>query len=389
MPAPRLWSAETPNLYTLVVTLKTPAGEETTATRLGFRKIEIRDRQLLINGQRVLIKGVNYHDHDDTTGKAISRATMENDIRLMKQFNVNAVRTSHYPKDPYWYDLCDRYGIYLVDEANIESHAFYHEICQDPRYTNAFVERVRGMVERDKNHPSIIFWSLGNESGYGPNHDAAAGYARGADPIPPAALRGRHQPLDHGAGWEGGQHATDVDLPDVSPDQGHHPVGQGGQGPAPADHVRVLAHHGQQQRLPVRLLGGLRDISRPAGRLPVGVARPRHPPDRPRRQDLLGLRRRFRRRAQRRQLLHGWHCLARPDPAPGPLRVQTSGPARAGRSSRPGARCGPHRQPAVFHQPGLAARRVGAGGGRRGAFREAICLPWRSTPARRWRSTWA
>ena len=146
VPAPRSWSAEAPNLYTLVVTLKTPGGEESTSCRIGFRKIEIRDRNLLINGQRVMIKGVDYHDHDDTTGKAISRATMETDIRLMKQFNVNAVRTSHYPKDPYWYDLCDRYGVYVVDEANIESHAFYREVCRDLRYTNAFVERVRGMV---------------------------------------------------------------------------------------------------------------------------------------------------------------------------------------------------------------------------------------------------
>lgn len=209
---PKLWTAETPNLYTLVVTLKTPAGEETTATHMGFRKIEIRDRQLLINGQRVLIKGVNYHDHDDTTGKAITRATMEKDICLMKQFNINAVRTSHYPKDPFWYDLCDQYGIYLVDEANIESHAFYHEICQDPRYTNAMVERVRGMVERDKNHPSIIFWSLGNESGYGPNHDAAAGYARGADPTRPLHYEGAISRWS-GAGWAGGERVTDVVCP--------------------------------------------------------------------------------------------------------------------------------------------------------------------------------
>ena len=212
--APKLWSAEAPNLYTLVVTLKTPQGEESTGCRIGFRKIEIRDRNLLINGQRVMIKGMNRHDHDDTTGKAVSREVMEADIRLMKQFNVNAVRTSHYPNDVYWLDLCDRYGIYVVDEANIESHAFYREICRDPRYTNAFVERVRAMVERDKNHPSVIFWSLGNESGYGPNHDAAAGWVRGADPSRPLHYEGAIRPW--GEGWSGGKRVTDV-IPPMYP----------------------------------------------------------------------------------------------------------------------------------------------------------------------------
>ena len=154
--APKLWSAETPYLYTLVVTLKTPHGNESVACRVGFRKIEVRDRQLLVNGQRVMIKGVNRHDHDDTTGKAVSVETLEADARLMKQFNVNAVRTSHYPNDPAWLDLCDRYGLYVIDEANIESHAFYHDLCRDPRYTQAFVTRVRNMVERDKNHPSVM-----------------------------------------------------------------------------------------------------------------------------------------------------------------------------------------------------------------------------------------
>jgi beta-galactosidase len=222
--APKLWSAETPNLYTLVVTLKrpSPAGaqagnggegdEESVACRVGFRKIEIRDRSLLINGKRVMIKGVNRHEHDDTTGKAISREAMETDIKLMKQFNVNAVRTSHYPNDTYWLDLCDHYGLYVVDEANIESHAFYNELCRDPRYTNAFVERVRAMVERDKNHPSVIFWSLGNESGYGPNHDAAAGWVRGADPSRPLHYEGA---INGGAGesWTSGHRATDVVCP--------------------------------------------------------------------------------------------------------------------------------------------------------------------------------
>jgi beta-galactosidase len=235
MPQPRLWSAETPNLYTLVVTLlagsnppgppslggkggDVPSGlsslreEESVSCRIGFRKIVIRDRQLLVNGKRVMIKGVNLHDHHDTAGKAVPRETMEADVRLMKQFNVNAVRTSHYPKDAYYYELFDRYGIYVVDEANIESHAFYRELCRDPRYTHAFVERVRGMVERDKNYPCVIFWSLGNESGYGPNHDAAAGYVRGADPTRLLHYEGAINRWA-GSGWEAGHRATDVVCP--------------------------------------------------------------------------------------------------------------------------------------------------------------------------------
>jgi len=231
--APLKWSAETPHLYTLVVTLRTPAGVESTALRVGFRKIEIRDRMLLINGKKVLIKGVNYHDHDDTHGKYISPDLLEQDIRLMKQFNVNAVRTSHYPKDVYWYDLCDRYGIYLVDEANIESHAFYREMCRDLRYTHAFVERVRAMVERDKKHPCVIFCSLGNERGYGPNHDAAAGYVRHADPTRPLHYEGA---ITHwgGEGWDKGLRASDVVCPMYPPiehiiewaksGQGHRPL---------------------------------------------------------------------------------------------------------------------------------------------------------------------
>src|SRR5260221_6424900 len=206
---PKLWSAESPYLYTLVVTFKTANGCESVSCKVGFRQIEIRERQLLINGKAVMIKGMNHHDHDPIAGSAVSRELMEKDIQLMKQFNVNAVRTSHYPKDPYWLDLCDRYGLYVIDEANIESHAFYYDVCRDPRYTRAFVERLQNMVERDKNHPSIILWSLGNESGYGPNHDAAAGWVRGGDPTRPLHYEGAIARWDHGR-FQGGERVTDV-----------------------------------------------------------------------------------------------------------------------------------------------------------------------------------
>jgi beta-galactosidase len=212
VPAPRPWSAETPDLYTLVVTVHGPSGPESAACRVGFRSVQVRERQLLVNGKPVLIKGVNRHDHDDLTGKTVSRAAMECDIQRMKQFNVNAVRTSHYPNDPYWLDLCDRYGLYVFDEANIESHDFYHELCNDARYTRAFVERVRNVVQRDKNHPSVIVWSLGNESGYGVNHDAAAGLARSLDPTRPLHYEGAISRIG-GQTWEGGRTATDIICP--------------------------------------------------------------------------------------------------------------------------------------------------------------------------------
>jgi beta-galactosidase len=202
--APHPWSAEGPALYTLQV----DGGGETVSTGVGFRDVEIRDRNLLVNGEPVLFAGVNRHEHDDTRGRAITRASMERDVALMKQFNVNAVRTSHYPNDPYWLELCDRHGLYVIDEANVESHAYYDELCVDPRYRNQWVERVANMVERDKNHPSVILWSLGNESGYGENHDAAAGWVRARDPSRPLHYEGAIK-FD----WGGGSAATDVVCP--------------------------------------------------------------------------------------------------------------------------------------------------------------------------------
>ena len=179
---------------------------------------------------------------------------MERDARLMKQSNVNAVRTSHYPNDPYWLDLCDRFGLYVIDEANIESHAYYDELCRDPRYAAAFLERTRNMVERDKNHPSVICWSLGNESGYGPNHDAAAGWIRGRDPSRPLHYEGAIK-FD----WAGGHAGDGPRLPDVPRARRDRRVGADHDGRAPAaDHVRVLARDGELERRPRRLLRGVR-----------------------------------------------------------------------------------------------------------------------------------
>ena len=213
VPNPQLWSHETPNLYTLVVTLKSADGEFHTSTRIGFRRIEVRSRDLLINGKRVLIKGVNRHDHHETLGKAVPYETLLQDVQLMKKFNFNAVRTSHYPNDSRWLDLCDEYGLYVIDEMNLECHAVSHWICGDPRYALPWLDRAIRMVVRDKNHPSIISWSLGNESAYGANHDAAAGWIRHYDPSRPLHYEGAISKGQSRSTWVHGSPSTDIICP--------------------------------------------------------------------------------------------------------------------------------------------------------------------------------
>jgi beta-galactosidase len=180
---PQKWSAEHPHLYTLVFELKDPDGKllEARSTRVGFREISIVDGAVLVNGEEILIKGVNRHDHDPENGKVISEESMRTDIELMKKFNINAVRTSHYPNNEIWYDLCDEYGIYLMDEANLETHGLGGKLSNDSSWSHAFLQRAVRMVERDKNHPSIIFWSLGNESGSGYNHAAMSQWIKSYD----------------------------------------------------------------------------------------------------------------------------------------------------------------------------------------------------------------
>jgi len=187
---PKKWTAETPNLYTLKLTLNDAQGKpiESVACPMGFREVEIRDGELLVNGKAVLLKGTNRHEHDPDTGHTVSRASMIRDIRLMKQHNINAVRTSHYPNAPLWYDLCDQYGLYLIDEANVESHGMGYgadSLAKDPTWKEAHLDRTIRMVERDKNHPSVIIWSLGNEAGDGVNFTATADWIRQRDPTRP------------------------------------------------------------------------------------------------------------------------------------------------------------------------------------------------------------
>jgi len=193
-PAP--WTAETPTLYTLVVTLKDANGTaiECVPQRIGFRSVEIKDGIFLINGKPVKMKGANRHDHHPDLGETIPYESMLEDVLLMKQHNLNAVRTSHYPNDPRFYDLCDEYGLYVIDECDIEAHGFDYQPpdipTKLPEWEAAFVDRMERMVQRDKNHPSIIMWSLGNESGYGPNHVAMAARGRELDPTRPIHYEG-------------------------------------------------------------------------------------------------------------------------------------------------------------------------------------------------------
>ncbi|MEC0249120.1 glycoside hydrolase family 2 TIM barrel-domain containing protein [Paenibacillus chitinolyticus] len=185
---PRKWSAETPYLYDLIVTLLDEEGEvlETTALKTGFRRIEVKGGLMLVNGKAIRLRGVNRHDHHPDTGRTVTPETMEKDIRMMKQHNINAVRTAHYPNDPRFYDLCDRYGLYVMDETDLETHGFEligdaNRLSADPAWEHAYVDRMRRMVMRDENHPSIIMWSLGNESGFGCNHEAMYKWCRSYD----------------------------------------------------------------------------------------------------------------------------------------------------------------------------------------------------------------
>lgn len=192
----RAWTAETPALYRLALTLRDPAGSATEAVsvRIGFRRVEIRDARLLLNGRPLAIRGVNRHEHHPERGHVVDEATMREDLRLMKSLNINAVRTAHYPNLPRFYELTDEYGFYVVDEANIESHGMGYEpgvtLAGRPDWFEAHLDRTVRMVERDRNHPSVIVWSLGNEAGDGETFDRTAEWIRSADPTRPILYEG-------------------------------------------------------------------------------------------------------------------------------------------------------------------------------------------------------
>ncbi len=197
--APAQWSAEHPNLYDLLITVQGNNQQilQVTAQRVGFRTCEIKNGRFCINGKAVLVKGVNRHEHNHIRGHVLTKEDMIADIRLMKQFNINAVRCSHYPDDPYWYALCDEYGLYVIDEANIEAHGLgtylggeygYNmssPVAEQDDWLESILFRVRNMIERDKNHPCIVTWSLGNEAGKGRNFEKAYKWAKERDPSRP------------------------------------------------------------------------------------------------------------------------------------------------------------------------------------------------------------
>jgi len=189
---PAKWTAETPKLYTLVLTLNDDHGNviDADSCPIGFRKIEIRNGQFLVNGRPIRLRGVNRHEIDPDTGHTMTDARMLQDITLMKQANINAVRTCHYPDDPRWYDLCDRFGLYVLDEANICTHGTRGALANDPSWTAAFLDRAQRLALRDKNHPSVIIWSMANESGYGPNFAAVSGWLHEFDPTRPVHYEG-------------------------------------------------------------------------------------------------------------------------------------------------------------------------------------------------------
>lgn len=196
--APLKWTAETPNLYTLLITLKDDRGKiiESTSHKIGFRKVEITDGQVLVNGKKVYFKGVNLHEFNTQTGQVVTREVMMRNIQLMKELNINAVRTSHYPQPPLWYELCDQYGIYLVDEANLESHGLGYgpdNVSNFPEWKEAHMDRIIRAVERDKNHPSVIFWSLGNEASNGKAFFDMYQWAKERDRSRPVQYEQAHQ----------------------------------------------------------------------------------------------------------------------------------------------------------------------------------------------------
>lgn len=187
---PKKWTAETPNLYTVYTSLLDENGGvvEVIPIKTGFREIEIKNKTFLVNGQPVYIKGVNRHEMDQIEGQFVTRESMEEDIKIMKENNINAVRTAHYPNDPYWYELCDKYGIYIVDEANSESDGMGYGDEALPKHPNWYlqhIQRVSRMVKRDINHPSVVTWSLGNESGMGENYEKAYQWVKDYDPSRP------------------------------------------------------------------------------------------------------------------------------------------------------------------------------------------------------------
>jgi beta-galactosidase len=216
VPRVRPWSAEEPNRHRVLVGLLDPDGveREVVAQLIGFRTVVVRDGLLLVNGAPITVHGVNRHDHHPVRGKAVTVDDMRADLVTMKRHNIDAVRTSHYPNDPQFLDLCDELGLYVFDEADIEAHAYNESLCHDARYRPTWIERGARMVARDRNHPCVIVWSLGNESGYGASHDALAAWIRREDPTRPLHYEGAIESDWRAARrWDRGHNVSDIVCP--------------------------------------------------------------------------------------------------------------------------------------------------------------------------------
>ena len=318
------WSHEAPRRYRVFVILRDD-GEivDVRSTWVGFRSVRVADNQLLINGRPVLINGVNRHESHPDTGRTIGPADMRRDLELMKQHHINAVRTAHYPDDPVFYDLCDELGLYVIDEADIESHGRWAQVAGDPAYLGAFIERGARMVIRDRSHPCVIIWSLGNESGDGPAHDALAAWIRRVDPDRPVQYEGPFfGTLDATAP------VSDVVCPMYeSPDR----IVDWARSTVDTRRPLILCEYshamGQAGGL-AALLGGVRSRAWPPGRVRVGMGRPFAATTGGRRDDVAGPWWRRRGHRQRR------HVRARRARVLGP--PAPSAPRRAGRAHRTG-----------------------------------------------------
>ena len=232
VPRAKPWSAERPDRYTVTVELRDPQGRTVQTERhlVGIKRVEVGDRQLLVNGQPVWIFGVNRHDHHPDRGKAVTVDDMRADLLVMRAHNITAIRASHYPNDSAFLDLCDELGFYVIDEANIESHGYNWSLCDDARYRATWLDRGARMIQRDRNHACVVVWSLGNESGYGANHDALAGWIRKADPSRPL----HYEDAVRIDGWvDGGLTATDIVCPMYSEVEAIRQYGESGLGSRP------------------------------------------------------------------------------------------------------------------------------------------------------------
>ncbi len=257
--------------------------------QVGFRRVEVAGLDLLVNGARVFIRGINRHDFDQHTGRVISVETMRADLVLMKQFGFNAVRTSHYPNDPAFLDLTDELGLYVIAEADIESHAFQSTLCDDTRYLSAWVERVSRMAMRDKNHVSVILWSLGNESGHGTNHEAAAAWLRRYDPSRPLHYEGAIR-----YDWTSDQSVSDITCPMYPPISAIVGHARSGLQRHPLIMCEFSHAMGNSNGTLADYWDAIESTPGPAGRVHLGVLGSRSGPDHARRPDALGLWRRLR-----------------------------------------------------------------------------------------------